>query len=619
VRLKSCFLFLFSFAISFSGAAYPCDSGEESNILSVPEWSKRVVWYQIFPERFRNGDPRNDPAVNDQLGAWPHQLTAGWQVSEWGGDWYAMQPWEKADGKGFYYHVQQRRYGGDLQGIIDKLDYVKDLGIGAIYLNPIFQSPSLHKYDAACYHHVDKNFGPDPEGDQKICSTENPADPSTWKWTSADRLFLMLLNEAHKRNIKVVIDGVFNHVGRTFWAFEDLRKNQQASKYKDWFTVKKWDNPKTEVDEFDYEGWNGVHELPQLRQDENGIVQGPREHIHAIVQRWMDPNGDGNPADGIDGWRLDVAEKVNPAFWRVFREWVRNVNPNAYLVGEVWWEDWVNGKMYNAAPWLQGDMFDAVMNYRWAREAATYFAGSKTKIAASEFSQRLHKLLREYPEESNYALLNLYDSHDTDRIGSHILNGDLSYDKRVGAADNKDYVVRKPGEAERATQKLMVLFQMTYLGAPVVYYGDEAGMWGGDDPDCRKPMLWQDIHYQHERSHPFGMPRPDDANAFNSDLFAWYKKMISLRNSNPVLQTGKCEFLASDDIKDVFAFARTSDTELVLVVVNNSIKEQKFVLPLPKQYQNRVWRDLLGEEQPMTSTVELTVVVGPKSGKVFGS
>jgi glycosidase len=115
------------------------------------------------------------------------------------------------------------------------------------------------------------------------------------------------------------------------------------------------------------------------------------------------------------------------------------------------------------------------------------------------------------------------------------------------------------------------------------------------------------------------MPRPDDANAFNSDLFAWYKKMISLRNSNPVLQTGKCEFLASDDIKDVFAFARTSDTELVLVVVNNSIKEQKFVLPLPKQYQNRVWRDLLGEEQPMTSTVELTVVVGPKSGKVFGS
>ncbi len=598
---------------------YARETRKDSVSVGVPEWSKHVVWYQVFPERFCNADRRNDPTVSDQVGAWPHQLTEGWQISDWVGDWYELQPWEKSDGKGFYYHVQQRRYGGDLQGIIDKLDYLKNLGIGAIYLNPIFQSPSLHKYDASYYHHIDKNFGPDPEGDQKLWSEENPADPSTWKWTSADKLFLTLLNEAHKRDIKIIIDGVFNHVGRTFWAFEDLRRNQKDSKYKDWFTVKKWDNPKTPQDEFEYVGWNGVRELPQLREDDNGIVPGPREHIHAVVRRWMDPNGDGNPADGIDGWRLDVAEKVKPVFWRAFRQWVREINPNAYVVGEIWWEDWEKGIMYNASPWLQGDMFDAVMNYRWARESAFFFAGSKTKISASEFSHRLEKLLHEYPDESNHVLLNLFDSHDTDRLGSRIVNGDLSYDKRVGAADNRDYLVRKPNDEEIAIQKLMVLFQMTYLGAPMVYYGDEAGMWGGDDPDCRKPMLWQDLKYQNERSHPYGKLRTDDSNTFNTNLFGWYKKMISLRNNHSALQTGACEFLGSDDAKDVFAFARVNDAEQVFVILNNSSVQQEFVLSLPQKYQKRTWKDLLGSDHSVTGINELKVILGPKSGKVLGN
>jgi cyclomaltodextrinase len=597
--------------------SFPLKSEQQNT--SVPEWAKHVVWYQIFPERFRNGDTTNDPKVEDQIGAWPHQLAAGWKISEWTGDWYAQQSWEKQDGKGFYFHVQQRRYGGDLQGVIDKLDYLKDLGIGAIYFNPIFQSPSLHKYDATFYHHVDKNFGPDPDGDQKIWAEENPADPSTWRWTSADKLFLKLLQEAHKRDIKVIIDGVFNHVGRTFWAFEDLRKNQAASKYKDWFTVKKWDNPHTPQNEFDYVGWNGVRELPQLREDENGIVHGPREYIHASIKRWMDPNGDGNPSDGIDGWRLDAAEKVKPAFWRTFRKWVRAINPNAYVSGEVWWEDWNKGIMYNAAPWLQGDMFDAVMNYRWARDAALYFAGEKTKITASEYTHRLQRLLHEYPSESNFVLMNLFDSHDTDRLGSHIVNGDLSFDKNVGLADNKNYVVRKPNEGELAKQKLMVLFQMTYLGAPMVYYGDEAGMWGGDDPDCRKPMLWQDLNYQDERSQPFGTPRPDDKNVFKPDLFHWYKITIQLRNDHQALQTGRCDFLSSDDAKDVFAFARYNDKESVLVILNNSTAQQQFVLHLPKQFQNREWKNLLESGGTVQCVDKLTVTLGPKSGKVFGN
>ena len=356
------YLVLMIFA-GFSG----CARHSEQAARAVPSWASTAVWYQIFPERFRNGDRSNDPRMEDLKGSWPHATVPGWQVSSWTGDWYALQPWER-DGRGFYFHAQMRRYGGDLQGIIDQLDYLQNLGINAIYLNPVFESPSLHKYDATFYHHVDNNFGPDPDGDRAVWSSEDPADPATWKWTSADTLLLGLVREVHDRGMKIILDGVFNHVGMTFWAFEDVRKNGRNSKYKDWFTITSWDDPKTPEDEFDYVGWAGVKELPELREDENGLVEGPREHIHAVVKRWMDPNGDGNPSDGIDGWRLDVADKVGLTFWRDFRGWVRSINPEAYLVGEVFWQDWNTGTMFNAAPWLQGDAFDAVMNYRWAQE-----------------------------------------------------------------------------------------------------------------------------------------------------------------------------------------------------------------------------------------------------------
>ncbi|HEX9613859.1 MAG TPA: alpha-amylase family glycosyl hydrolase, partial [Bacteroidota bacterium] len=138
----------------------PVQSETNPPDVNVPSWAKSAVWYQIFPERFRNGDPSNDPKREDLVGSWPHEFPANWQISNWTGDWYELQPWESAD-RGFYYHAQHRRYGGDLQGVIDKLDYLKDLGITAIYFNPLFESPSLHKYDAASFHHIDDNFGPD--------------------------------------------------------------------------------------------------------------------------------------------------------------------------------------------------------------------------------------------------------------------------------------------------------------------------------------------------------------------------------------------------------------------------------------------------------------------------
>ncbi|MCP5062318.1 MAG: alpha-amylase, partial [Ignavibacteriae bacterium] len=200
----------------------------------VPEWSKTAIWYQIFPERFNNGDKSNDPSPIDLAGGWPYFISEKWKVHPWTSDWYKIQPWENTE-HDFYWNAGVRRYGGDLQGVINKLDYLQDLGINAIYFNPVFESPSLHKYDASSYHHIDNNFGPNPNGDRKIWEKEDPGNPETWEWTSADSLFLNLISESHKRNIKIIIDGVFNHVGNTFWAFKDVQKNQQESKYKNWF------------------------------------------------------------------------------------------------------------------------------------------------------------------------------------------------------------------------------------------------------------------------------------------------------------------------------------------------------------------------------------------------
>lgn len=583
----------------------------------MPEWAKRAVWYQIFPERFRNGDTTNDPTVNDIIGSWPHETPKEWNRSPWTSDWYKLQPWEAADDKGFYYHVQRRRYGGDVQGVLEKLDYLSELGITAIYFNPLFESPSLHKYDATMYHHIDNNFGPDPDGDKKTWASENPADPSTWKWTSADKLFLTLVEECHRRGIKVIIDGVFNHVGMTFWAFEDVKKNGEKSFYKNWFTIKKWDDPITQENEFEYEGWFGVKELPELREDENGLVSGPKEHIHAIVKRWMDPNGDGNPADGIDGWRLDVADMVSLNFWKEFRTWVRAINPDAYLTGEVWWENWKENKMYNAARWLQGDAFDAVMNYRWAAEVCHFFIDKNDKTVVSEFDRRIKSLQNDYPEHVNYVLMNLMDSHDTDRLPSRIVNPDMQYDHRVGLNDNRNYNVRKPTAEEYNVQKLIALFQMTYVGAPMIYYGDEVGMWGGDDPDERKPMLWADLTYDDEASHPFGEPRPRDKNAADMELFDYYKKLIKIRKENEALMVGSFHTLLTDDKSDVYAFLRAKDENVVVVVLNNADSESRATISNKQLLKYSEWQNLLTGELLSMSHGMIDISLRPKSGVVL--
>jgi glycosidase len=329
----------------------------------VPQWAKRVVWYQIFPERFRDGDKGNNPTVIDIAGSDPKEPPKSWNIHPWGSDWYQLQYYEKTNGEPeMWKHILRRRYGGDLQGVIDKLDYLHELGITAIYLNPVFQSPSLHKYDGESYHHIDPNFGPDPEEDRKLIATENPLKPETWVWTSADELALKLIDEAHNKGIKIIFDGVFNHLGYNSFAFQDVLKNQEKSPYKDWFIIKSWDNPKT-GSKFDYEGWFGVKSLPELKEDSTGIVAGPKKYIFDATKRWMNPKGKGI-AHGIDGWRLDVAFCVGHPFWKKWRQHVRAINPEAYMTAEI------VDTPDKVKPYMQGDEFDGEMNYNFAFASA---------------------------------------------------------------------------------------------------------------------------------------------------------------------------------------------------------------------------------------------------------
>ena len=227
-----------------TAAAEPEAKQRRLTELPAPEWFRHAVWYQIFPERFRNGDRSNDPTVESLEGTWPYQQPDGWKVSQWTSDWYRPQPWEtRHNDAEFYVNAQLRRYGGDIQGIIDKLDYLEKLGVNALYLNPVFQSPSLHKYGAAYYHHIDLHFGPDPIGDAHIQASENPADPTSWKWSAADRLFLELIDKCHRRGMRIIIDGVFNHVGIPFWAFQSAKADGPQSPYARWFRIKSWPDP----------------------------------------------------------------------------------------------------------------------------------------------------------------------------------------------------------------------------------------------------------------------------------------------------------------------------------------------------------------------------------------
>lgn len=531
--------------------------------FTTPDWAKHAVWYQIFPERFRNGDPANDP------GEMEYETLLPWD-SDW---WKAHTQYGETRGEENFYdgdgNVWARRYGGDLQGVQEALPYLRQLGVNAIYFNPVFEADSMHKYDTADYRHIDDNFG--VKAPNRFEQVEGETDdPATWGWSASDKVFLGFLDEAHAQGFHIVIDGVFNHVGTSHPFFQDVLKNGRESRYADWFEVTDWGPRKRGVEYADdnprgiqYNAWDKPSgALPVFKNDPvTGLADGPKQHIFDITRRWMDPNGDGDPSDGIDGWRLDVPGDIAHPFWVEWRTLVKSINPDAYISGEIW--QWAHA-------WLQGDQFDAVMNYQYAMPAQDFFVDQKDAIAPSEFAQRLSRVAYGYPMQVSLAQMNLFDSHDTDRLASMFVNPDRPYDGQNRIQDNgPDYNPRKPNATEQQRMRQAVVNQMTFVGAPMIYYGTETGMWGPDDPSDRMPMTWPDL-----------LPYEDKQITFDQDLFGFYQRLIAIRDGYEALQLGAFRVLLTDDARGVLAYERSLGDRRVAVVQNRSPKRTTVELPL---------------------------------------
>jgi glycosidase len=546
---------------------------------TVPNWAADAVFYQLFPERFANGDKSNDP-TRESL-EFPDHIPQSWAITPWTSDWYARADWEKELGTSFFENgVFNRRYGGDLQGVLDKLDYLRKLGINTIYFNPVFHARSLHKYDGNSYHHVDPHFGPNPKGDFALMAQET-SDPDTWHWTEADKLFLELVRKAHEHGIRVIVDGVFNHTGRDFFAFADLREKQQKSPYRDWYIVQGYDDAATPYSEFKYKGWWNVDTLPEFADNDagNDLHPGPKKYVFDSTKRWMDPNGDGDPSDGIDGWRLDVANEVPTGFWRDWHTHARKINPECYTVAEYW---------DNARRFLEEGAFSATMNYHGFAFPVKGFMIDQV-LPPSGFAREMNDRRNGHALAVQYAVQNLMDSHDTDRLASMIVNAGsgpyqradrYDYDTNVSPRYVPEYDVRKPNEVERRIQRLITLLQMTYVGPPMVYYGTEAGMWGADDPCDRMPMVWPDLTFERQRHDPNGKPRDADEVKFDERLFNFFSTAIAMRHASSALRRGEIEFVAAVDPAEFVAFRRFDDKEILLVGLNRGDDAYRWKIPL---------------------------------------
>ena len=351
-----------------------------------PEWIADAVFYQIFPDRFANGDRANDPPGTSPWGAKP--TNTSWS-------------------------------GGDLEGVRQRLGYLRELGVNAIYFNPLFASESNHGYNTADYDHIATRFG-------------------------GDAAFDRLAAELRKIGFRVILDGVFNHTGTAFFAFQDLITHGAASKYASWYRVASW--PIVMGAKSNYECWWGFGSLPRLMVDTNTAV---RDYLLDVVSRWT--------RTGIDGWRLDVPNEVDHPFWRAFRQTVRAANPQGYIIGEIW-ED--------GSAWLQGDQFDGVMNYRFRRAMLEFLATGKADAGAT--AHLLDRIRMDYPPGTTHALFNLLGSHDTERF--------------ITLAGNEAW-----------KQLAATTFLLASPGVPSIYYGDELGLEGGKDPDNRRTMPWERV------------------------------------------------------------------------------------------------------------------------------
>ncbi|MEZ6318420.1 MAG: alpha-amylase family glycosyl hydrolase [Phycisphaerales bacterium] len=524
--------------------------------LATPDWAKGAVWYQIFPERFRNGESANDPAG-------PHVFNPGWASDWWDVSTEELEAaWARRDvffygydherpGGMFREVVWNRRYGGDLQGVVEALDHIKAIGVTAIYFCPVFESDSLHKYDASDYRHIDASFGGQAPGAFPYAPPEGETeDPATWTWTDADRYFIdVVLPEAKKRGLRVIIDGVWNHVGLGHFAFQDLLKREFDSPYQDWFFAR-FDGAGRLVGWLAWDGVNG--HLPKLRQTESGdLVKPVKDHIFAVTSRWMDPNGDGDPSDGIDGWRLDVAADVGRPFWKDWRAHVKSINPDAVIIAEEWGD---------ADAWFDGTAWDAQMNYPFAKAIADFFSLAPG-MDSDTLRARLAGVFHHRPE-TELIQFNLLDSHDTERVASMMQNpGPRGYDSNAGIEDVAEgrYDASRPSAESFRKSVLIAGVQATMVGAPMIYGGDELGMHGPDDPSNRKPIQW-----------PGDAPPDNSADAPDLTVLDGYRAWLTLREDpevGEVLRLGDLRLLNSGAPR-VLAYERRVNDRAVLCVLN---------------------------------------------------
>lgn len=508
--------------------------------IVTPQWTKRAVWYEIFPERFFNGDKANDPS--------PH--------IPWRWPWF--KPYRPAGEKGnFYSYVYNRFYGGDIQGIAQKLGYLQQLGVNSLYLTPIFVSPSIHKYDPWDYRHVDDGFG--VQGALKALKGEHIRNPATWKWSKSDLVFLHFLKLAHQRHFKVILDVPFGHCGVGFGPFQNVLKYGRKSPYAGWFEIVKWGPP------IEYRSWGGVDgNMPNFRHyRKTGLAPGLCRYFFAVTRRWMAPHG--KVKDGINGWRVDSAQTVPHVFWKAWRKVVKRINPHAVIIGEIW---------PPAQAWLNaGNQFDGVMNYPFATICTQFFADRRGPggigIGPDRFGIALQRMLGWYSWQTDLTQQNLLDSQDTDRFVSRIVNLNLPFGSEDTLQNNPHYSVAKPTPEDYQRFQQVVAFQMSFVGSPMIWYGDEVGMWGASDPSDRQPMIWKSME-------PYDDPqvRP------NESLLTFYRRAIAMRRQLPPLQTGAYGELVASRRKDVFAFYRSLAGAHVYVVLNRSAAACKVKLKI---------------------------------------
>lgn len=457
--------------------------------FTAPRWVKDTVWYQIFPERFANGDANLNPLNTLAWGSAPP--------------------------------TPENMFGGDFQGIINQLDYLETLGITGIYLCPIFKAHSNHKYDTIDYMKIDPQFGD-------------------------EQTFRKLIEACHNRGMRVILDAVFNHCGYYFEPFQDLLTNGEESKYKEWFYVGEFPIRFTPIP--NYATFGFVSTMPKLN---TGNIE-VKSYLLKVARYWVE-------VFDIDGWRLDVANEVDHAFWREFRQVVKLVKPEAYILGKIW---------HDSMPWLQGEQFDAVMNYPFAYASINFFA--KRTINVFEFTDYITQVLHMYPDNVNEYAFNILDSHDTARI--------------MTLADNKiDHI------------RLLYLFQLSFVGTPCLYYGDEIGMRGGNDPECRACMEW-------------------DQAKQNGDLFAFVKQLIQMRKEIPAFgNDARFKFLQIDQLLNTVVYEKKNEKGHLIFVLNNSEEFQTIDLSLLAGKQAT---ELFGRETRVFSS-KTEITLNPLDFKCF--